>query len=123
VAIVVSGALYFADRQMKMSGHYFRGFPALWNLAAFYLLLLRLPGWLAAIATMGLVIATFLPFPFIHPMRVERLRAFNIALLALWAVLALITLAREMTPGPWITAALCAIAIYVIGAGIWRRVE
>jgi phosphatidylcholine synthase len=123
VAIVVSGALYFADRQMKMPGHYFRGFPALWNLAAFYLLLLRLPGWLAAVATMGLVIATFLPFPFIHPMRVERLRAFNIVLLALWAVLALITLAREMAPGPWITAALCAIAIYVIGAGIWHRVE
>jgi phosphatidylcholine synthase len=123
VAIVVSGAVYFADRQMKMPGNYFRGFPALWNLAAFYLLLLRPPGWLAALATMVLVIATFLPFPFIHPMRVERLRAFNIALLALWAVLALITLARDMAPGPWITGVLSAIAIYMIAAGIWRRVE
>src|SRR3954453_19397994 len=29
--IVVSGAIYFADRQMKYADHYFRGFPALWN--------------------------------------------------------------------------------------------
>ena len=41
VAIVVTGAIYFADRQMKMPGNYFRGFPAIWNTAAFYLLLLR----------------------------------------------------------------------------------
>ena len=123
VAIVVSSALYFADRQMKMPGNYFRGFPALWNVAAFYLLLLRPPSWLAAIAIGLLVIATFLPFPFIHPMRVERLRAFNIALLVVWAVLALSTLARDMAPGPWVTGALCAIAVYVIVAGIWRRVE
>ena len=68
-----------------------------------------------------LAIATFLPFPFIHPMRVARLRAFNITLLAIWGVLALITLARNMAPGPWITGALCAIAVYVIGAGVLRR--
>jgi phosphatidylcholine synthase len=41
VAIVVTGAIYFADREMKMPGNYFRGFPAIWNTAAFYLLLLR----------------------------------------------------------------------------------
>jgi phosphatidylcholine synthase len=55
--------------------------------------------------------------------RVARLRAFNIALLALWGVLALITLARNMAPGVWITGALCAIALYVIGAGLLRRAD
>jgi phosphatidylcholine synthase len=121
VVIVVTSALYFADRHMKMPGHYFRGFPALWNAAAFYLLLLRPPSWLAAAGVTILAIATFLPFPFIHPVRVARLRTFNIALLVVWAVLALITLARDMAPGPWITAALCAIALYVISAGVLRR--
>src|SRR5436309_986254 len=38
-AIVVSGALYFAYRGMKTADHHFRGFPALWNAAAFYLFL------------------------------------------------------------------------------------
>ena len=35
--IVVTGLLYFADREMKSSDYYFRGFPAVWNVAAFYL--------------------------------------------------------------------------------------
>ena len=30
-------------------------------------------------------------------------------------------LARNMAPGAWITGALCAIAVYVIGAGVLRR--
>src|SRR6201994_2607641 len=33
VGVVVSGALYFADRRMKTSDNHFRGFPALWNVA------------------------------------------------------------------------------------------
>jgi phosphatidylcholine synthase len=122
VAIVVTGAIYFADRHMKMPGNYFRGFPAIWNTAAFYLLLLRpSPVWSTTVVA-ALAIATFLPFPFVHPLRVERLRPFTLALLVVWAVLALITLARDMAPGPWITAALCAIAIYVVGLGVLRRV-
>src|SRR5690348_17747301 len=40
IAIVVTSALYFADRQMKMDDNSFRGFPALWNAVAFYLILL-----------------------------------------------------------------------------------
>src|SRR5262249_15504237 len=30
IGIMVSGALYFADRRMKSSDNHFRGFPALW---------------------------------------------------------------------------------------------
>ena len=43
VGIVVTGALYFADRRMKTADNHFRGFPALWNAAAFYLFLLHWP--------------------------------------------------------------------------------
>jgi phosphatidylcholine synthase len=121
VAIVVTGAIYFADRHMKMPGNYFRGFPAIWNTAAFYLLLLHpAPGW-SAVVVAALAVATFLPFPFIHPLRVVRLRPLTIALLVLWGVLALITLGRDMSPGPWITVALCAIAVYVVGLGALRH--
>jgi phosphatidylcholine synthase len=123
IVIVITGALYFADRDMKLPGNYFRGFPALWNVAAFYLLLLRPPSWVAVAGVGLLAIATFLRFPFIHPGRVRHLRALNIALLALWGVLALFTLACDMAPGFWVTAALCAIAVYVIGVGVLRRAE
>src|SRR5215218_9096745 len=43
IGIVTSSALYFADRRMKAADNHFRGFPALWNVAAFYLFLLHLP--------------------------------------------------------------------------------
>src|SRR5271156_4906495 len=35
--IVITASLYFADRWMKTADYYFRGFPAIWNVAAFYL--------------------------------------------------------------------------------------
>jgi len=45
--VAVTGAIYFADRRMKTSDSYFRGFPALWNIIAFYLFLLKPAPWLA----------------------------------------------------------------------------
>jgi phosphatidylcholine synthase len=121
IAITVTGALYFADRSMKMPDNYFRGFPTLWNAAAFYLLLLRPTSWITAATVALLCVSTFAPFPFIHPLRVRRLRIFTLALLAIGAVLAVVTLARDMAPGPWVTGALCAIGLYVVAAGILRR--
>ena len=50
IGIVVSSALYFADRRMKAADNHFRGFPALWNAAAFYLFLLHLPPALSSLA-------------------------------------------------------------------------
>ena len=121
VAIIISGALYFADRRMKMEGNYFRGFPAVWNVPAFYLLLLKPDPWIAAGGIAALAAATFLPVPFVHPVRVVRFRALTVALLAVWSVLACVTLLRDMMPGPWITAGLCVIALYFLGAGSLRR--
>ena len=121
VAIIISGALYFADRQMKTKDNYFSGFPAVWNVPVFYLLLLRPDPWIAAAAVILLAIATFLPIPFVHPFRVKRMRVLSIVLLAVWSVLAFVALLRDMMPGPWITAGLCAIALYFLGAGLLRR--
>src|SRR5256885_13615367 len=72
--IVVSGALYFADRRMKAADNHFRGFPALWNVAAFYLFLLQLPPALSSLGIAVLIALTFAPFHVLHPIRVVRLR-------------------------------------------------
>ena len=92
LGIVVTGALYCADRRMKTDDNYFRGFPALWNLAAFYLFLLRPPPFVGAAAVALLVVATFLPFYVIHPVRVERWRRVNLAVMVIWGVLVVFTL-------------------------------
>ena len=121
IAIIISGALYFADREMKTKDNYFSGFPAVWNVPVFYLLLLRPDPWIATAAILLLATATFLPIPFVHPFRVARLRWLSLALLAVWSVLAFVAVLRDMMPGPWITAGLCAIALYFLGAGLLRR--
>jgi phosphatidylcholine synthase len=121
--VVVTGALYFADRHMKTSDSYFRGFPALWNVAAFYLFLLKPPSWLGAIAIVMLAAATFAPIHFVHPVRVPRWRAFNLVALLLWALLALLALAQDLDPPAWVAAALAAIAIYFVIAGLLRGTD
>jgi len=121
LVIVVTSALYFADRRMKTQDNYFRGFPALWNTVAFYLFLLRPNPWVSALAVIVLAALTFMPVVFIHPMRVERLRTLNIALIAVWSVLAATALIYDFSPGPWVAGGLCAIGLYFVGAGLLRR--
>jgi phosphatidylcholine synthase len=61
------------------------------------------------------------PFKFLHPLRVARLRALNIAALLLWAVLALIAVLRDLAPGPWVAGGLVVIALYFLGVGLTEK--
>jgi phosphatidylcholine synthase len=116
IGIVVSSALYFADRRMKAADNHFRGFPALWNTAAFYLFLLHPQPALATLGVAVLIALTFAPFHVLHPIRVVRLRWLTLWLLAAWAALAVYTLACDFSVGAPIIAGLCAIAAYVVGS-------
>src|SRR3978361_1477733 len=80
--IVISGALYFADRRMKTADNHFRGFPALWNAAAFYLFLLHPSPLVSTLGIARLIVLTFVPIYVLHPVRVKRLRSLNLLLIA-----------------------------------------
>lgn len=114
VGIVISGALYFADRRMKTADNHFRGFPALWNAAAFYLFLLHLSPAVSTLGIAALIVLTFVPFNVLHPVRVKRLRGLNLSLIAAWAALAIFTIAKDFNVTMPVTVALCAIALYVV---------
>jgi len=120
IVVVITGALYFADRKMKTEDNYFRGFPGLWNLAAFYLYLLEPPEWASTAMIAALALLTFLPIKFLHPLRVRRRRILNVALLAAWAVLAFIAVIYNLSPGPYVVWPLVAIALYFFVAGLLR---
>jgi phosphatidylcholine synthase len=121
IIVVVSGALYFADKDMKTADNYFRGFPALWNAVAFYLFLLKPAPAISATAVVLLAALSFAPFKFLHPLRVRRLRVLNIAALALWFVLAVIALVHDLDPGPWVAGGLVVIALYLIAVGLTEK--
>lgn len=123
IIVVVTGALYFADRRMKTADSYFRGFPALWNVAAFYLFVLKPPPWAGAAAIVVLAAPTFAPIHFVHPVRVPRRRLLNLAALVLWGVLALFALTQNLDPPGWVAAALGLIAIYFVIVGLMRTAD
>jgi phosphatidylcholine synthase len=118
VLIVMSSAIYFADREMKTSDSYFRGFPALWNAVAFYLFILQPAPWFNVGLIVVLAILTFVPIKFVHPIRVIRLRAVNIAALLLWALLAIVAMMRDLAPGPLVAGALVVVALYFVVVGL-----
>jgi phosphatidylcholine synthase len=121
IVIVVTGALYFADTAMKTADNYFRGFPALWNAVAFYLFVLKPAPWLGATSIAVLAVLTFAPFKFLHPMRVQRWRAVNIAALAAWSALGLIAILTRLEPGPWVAAGLVVLALYFVVVGLTEK--
>ena len=121
VIVVITGAIYFADRRMKTDDNYFRGFPAVWNLAAFYLYVLQPPEWLGFAGVVALAALSFAPVKFLHPLRVAHWRWLNIALLAAWAILAFVAVVLGLQPGPMVTVPLCLIALYFFLAGFIGR--
>jgi len=106
---------------MKTKDNYFRGFPAVWNLAAFYLYLLEPPEWAATAAIAILAGLSFAPIKFLHPLRVQQWRVFNIALLAVWAALALIAIVQNLSPGLYVVLPMSLIAVYFFAIGLLRR--
>ena len=86
-ALIQISALYdFARTDLKTEDNYFRGFPALWNVVAFYLLVTQ-PGQLSgAIAILVFAALTFAPVHFVHPFRVRDYGAWLPTLAIAWAV-------------------------------------
>lgn len=123
LALVLVSALYtFGRRDMKTPDGYFRGFPALWNVVAFYLFAAR-PGPEAAAATvLFLSILTFAPVHVVHPFRVRGFGPWLPALALLWLLPTLGLLVPGIDAGlrsvlVWGSAAAAALLVLI---GLWR---
>ena len=83
--VIALTSLYcFANTNMKTTDYYFSGFPAVWNIVVLYLHILRTPQWvnLAVIVLCGVL--TFVPWKYVHPLRVARFRPATIAATVVW---------------------------------------
>ena len=120
-AIVVSGALYFADRNMKTADNYFLGFPGVWNVVAFYVFALQPNEWIAVLAIVGFVALTFAPVKFVHPLRVRNVRTLTLGMLAAWGVFSSVALVQTLEPDLWVRVGLLLTAIYFFGVGFVVR--
>ncbi|MGZ9116882.1 MAG: CDP-alcohol phosphatidyltransferase family protein, partial [Methylocystis sp.] len=121
-AVCACSALYFADRRMKTADYWFRGFPSLWNIVVFYLLVL----WPPATASLMLIVVTtacmFVPVAFVHPLRVQRLRLVTLVVTGVWGAAAIVAVAQDLAAASvLVKAALVATGYYFLAVPLFRE--
>lgn len=87
--ILVTSLYCFANIDMKTHDNYFVGFPAIWNVVALYMWILKSPPAANAVVVLALGILTFVPVKFVHPIRVRDHRPVTYASLVAWSLCSL----------------------------------
>jgi phosphatidylcholine synthase len=117
--ILLSSLFHFSDTESKTEDKCFVGFPAVWNIVAFYVFALELSVVGTAMLVLACVALTFVPLKWVHPMRV----------VAAWPATALATLGftvasfaivlQGFPAAPWAKVVLVLVALYVLGLSAW----
>ena len=122
--ILMTSLFHFADNGNKSEDHCFVGFPAIWNIVAFYLFAFPLPAWGSALIVLLCAGLTFVPMRWLHPMRVERRLALNLAASGLWLAAAGSTLWHGFPAPLWAGTILVTVGIYALALSIiWPWAE
>lgn len=119
--ILITSAFYFADVRMKTQDWYFRGFPAVWNLFAFLAFVWSPNAWGVFAAVVIFSVLTFSPVAFVHPVRVQRLRMFNLVMLGATGVLCVLALWWQLAPPAPVKIGLAVAALYFLLIGLFRQ--
>jgi phosphatidylcholine synthase len=97
---LLASAYGFCQVEAKTEDGYFLGFPSLWNVVAFYLYVLHLPGWLAVAIVAILGVMTFVPSRYLYPSsQPGKLNVASNLLGAPWCALLLVVMCR-LPSGP-----------------------
>lgn len=120
VAILLASLYTFGNRNMKSQDNYFIGFPALWNVTAFYFFAIGSSPWVNAVVIATLVALTFTNVKMVHPFRVKTWRGMTLFVVLLWSVASIIiVMTHPYTPfeAMW---CLGGTSLYFLGISLWR---
>jgi phosphatidylcholine synthase len=123
--IQVSSLYLFARRDLKTEDNYFRGFPALWNVIAFYLFVGGPGPGIGAVVVVVFSLLTFAPLLFVHPFRVADFQPWLGLTAVLWAASTAALLWPDWNRSFALTllAASLATAALLLGAGLFRTIR
>jgi phosphatidylcholine synthase len=121
LVIVVTAALYFADKRMKTEDKWFAGFPGVWNIVVFYLVLYPPNDWFFVAIVLFFAVGQALPIVFVHPFRVKQWKILTLALCCVWLVACASAVWQGMNPDMLTHAVLIATGLYLGCLGIFRR--
>jgi phosphatidylcholine synthase len=82
--MLITSAMWFSRTDMMTDDHWFRGFPAVWNLVIPTLWLLDTPGTLAVIIVLVLSALSMTDVEFAHTVQAPQWRKPNMAFMAIW---------------------------------------
>jgi phosphatidylcholine synthase len=123
--ILISSLYVFVRRDMKTADGYFRGFPALWNVVATYLVLIAPGAWICAAIIIALSLASFAPILVIHPFRTRDFPVAAPMLAVGWVLSTLLILLPTVSPTAHCTALAASVACLVglFLMSIWRSIR
>ncbi|MCB1521150.1 MAG: phosphatidylcholine synthase [Hyphomicrobiaceae bacterium] len=117
--MLLTSLFHFSDTESKARELAFVGFPAIWNIVAFYVFALDLGALSAAVLIVVCSAMTFVPLHWVHPVRVVPLRPVTLAVTALWFAAAAWTIAHGFPGGSMVDAVLVGCALYGIAVTLW----
>lgn len=119
---VCMASLYtFANKNLKTAENDFRGFPALWNLAVFYMVVLDTSPHANLVIVILLGAMVYAPIRVVHPVRVEAMRRLTLPLVLVWMGLIFAYLIRAEAGLPALAdLAFAVLSFYLLGLIIWR---
>ena len=117
--ICLSSLYHFSDEGSKSDDNCFVGFPAVWNIVAFYVFAFATSAWVTAGIVLACVALTFIPLKWIHPMRVVALRPLNIAASVAWGAAAIAAVYGKFPASPVAQAVLLGVAVYAVALTLW----
>ena len=118
--ILLSSLFHFSDLESKTKDNCFVGFPAVWNIVAFYVFALNLSVWLTEVIAALAITLAFIPMPWVHPLRVVSLRWVTLAATAVFTIAGLASLWHGFPAPIWAQVCLVAVAAYFVGlSALW----
>ncbi len=122
--ILVASLYVFANRNLKTAENDFRGFPALWNIVVFYLIVFDTPHMFNAALCVFLSLMIFAPILVVHPFRVVALRPYTVLVSMLWLSLSLAYLLVPSLTQNWMANLGFALAsLYFAALSLWRSLR
>lgn len=122
--MLTTSAMWFSRTDMMTPDHWFRGFPATWNLVVPTLWLLDAPAAVTVFVIVGLALASMTDIEFAHPVQVVRWRTATLVFTAVWigSIVAL-TVDADRSPS-WLTSAVLLVGpLWITALSVVRYVD
>jgi phosphatidylcholine synthase len=116
--ILVTSLYHFSDDNSKSADNCFVGFPAIWNIVAFYLFALPQMASVTSAVILLCAVLTFVRWKWVHPMRVVRLRAVTLAITVLWSAAAAWVIWEGFPAGSIAAIILLSVAVYGVAVSL-----